>query len=154
MIESGTITGTIESNNGAEALVSFADGAQRLFKRGPESKKQFLTNFPLGGTVEASRRACDISTRQKLFNAIESLFADREIAYSLVGVSPKRGKTVLVGQALNISGLAVFCARFFESPYGIDGRYFALGRGKQWEWLELTHDNFEYVCAKIARANK
>jgi hypothetical protein len=151
MIEAGTITGTIESNNGAEALVSFADGAQKLFKRGPESKKRFLTNFPIGGTVEAKRLACNVSTRQDLFDAIENLFGDRGITYSVVGIS-KRGKIVLAGSTLNISGLAVFCAPFFESPDGSDGEYFALGREEQWEWLELTPENFEYVCGEIANA--
>jgi hypothetical protein len=151
MFEAEMISGTIESNNGTEALVSFADGAEKLFERTAESETEFLANFPVGGTVEAKRVGGDIS-RQDLFDAIKNLFGDREIAYSVVGVL-KRDKTVLVGIALTISGLAVFCAPVFESPDGSDGRYFALGRGDQWEWLEASQENFEYVFGEIANAN-
>jgi hypothetical protein len=150
MIEAGTITGTIESNNGTEALVSFADGAQILFERTAESETDFLANLPIGGTTESKRFACDISTRQDIFAALEYLFRDRGIAYS-VGVI-ERGDAPLVGLVLNISGLAVFCAPVFESPDGGDGRYLALGRGEHWEWLEVSLENFEYVCGEIGKA--
>jgi len=145
-----TITGTIESNNGTEALVCFADGAEKLFERIAESKTEFLARFPLGGMVEAKRLASDISTRQGMFAALQNLFGDRGITYSVSMF--ERNNTALVGTSLNISGLAVFCAPVFESPDGGDERYFALGRGEQWEWLEVNQQNFEYVCGEIGKA--
>jgi hypothetical protein len=151
MIEAGTIIGTVESNNGTEALVSFADGAQKLFQRCAESETEFLATFPIGDTVEADRLACAISTRQDLFDALKNLFSDRGIVYSVCMF--EKGNAALVGVALNISGLAVFCAPVFESPDGSYGRYFALGRGEQWEWLEVSQENFEYVCGEISNAN-
>ena len=45
MIATETITGTVESNNGTEALVRFADGARKLFERGAESETEFLQSF-------------------------------------------------------------------------------------------------------------
>ncbi len=150
MFEAEMITGTIESNNGTAALVSFADGAEKLFERTAESETEFLANFPVGGAVEAKRVGGDIS-RQDLFDAIKNLFGDREIAYSVCMF--KKGNAALVGVALNISGLAVFCAPVFESPDGSDGRYFALGRGDQWEWSEASQENLEYVFGEIANAS-
>jgi hypothetical protein len=47
MFEAEMITGTIESNNGSEALVSFDDGAKKPFERTAESKTEFLANFPI-----------------------------------------------------------------------------------------------------------
>lgn len=151
MIETGTIIGTIESNNGTEALVSFADGAQQLFERSTESEAEFLAAFPVGDRVEAQGFAHEISTREDLFAALETMFSD-EITDSSIIVISKKGKRLLVGTALNISGLAVFCAPGCEAPDGSDGRYFALGRGEQWEWLELTEENFGYVCGEIVHA--
>jgi hypothetical protein len=53
MIEAGAITGTIESNNGTEALVSFPVGAQQLFERSTGSQAEFLAASPIGGTTQA-----------------------------------------------------------------------------------------------------
>ena len=53
MLEAGTIIGTIESNNGTEALVSFAAGAKQLFKRSTGSGAEFSAAFPVGGTAQA-----------------------------------------------------------------------------------------------------
>jgi len=61
----------------------------------------------------------------------------------------ERDNAALVGMILNVSGLSVFCAPVCESPDGSDGRYFALGRREQWEWLEVSPRNFEYVCGEI-----
>jgi len=149
--EAETITGTIESNNGTVALVSFADGVQKLFERTAESEMEFLAKFPIGSAAEAKRLACDISTRQDIFAALKNLFSDRGISYSVCMFA--RGNAALVGTALNISGVAVFCAPDCDSPDGSDGRYFALGRRKQWEWLEISQENFEYVCVEIAEAS-
>jgi len=150
MIATETITGTVESNNGTEALVRFADGARKLFERGAESETEFLANFPVGGTAEAKRLACDLSTREGIFDGLKNLFGDRKITYDVSMF--KTGNAALVGTALNISDLAVFCAPACESPEGSDGRYFALGRGEQWEWLEVSEENFNYVCGEIAKA--
>ena len=153
MIEPRTITGTIESNNGTEALVNFADGAQQLFERSTGSEAEFLAAFPVGDTVEANRFAYEISTRDDPFDALEDLFSDQITDGSIIAISKKgKPKPLLIGTAMNISGLAVFCAPGCEAPDGSDGRYFALGRGGQWEWLELTEENFGYVCGEIAHA--
>jgi len=152
MIETETIAVTVKSNNGTEALVSFADGAEKLFKRTAESEAEFFATFPIGGTAEAKRLAWDFSTRQGIFAALENLFGDGGISYD-VGMF-ERGNAALVGMILNVSGLAVFCAPVCESPVGSEGRYFALGRGEQWEWLEVSPRNFEYVCGEIWEASR
>jgi hypothetical protein len=145
-----TITGTVESNNGTEARVSFSDGARKIFERTVESETEFLVQFPVGNTKKAKRLTCDLSTRQGIFDGIENLFGDNGITYSVSMF--ESGGAALVGAALNISGLSVFCAPVCESPDGRDGRYFALGRGEQWEWLEVSQENFEYVCGEIGEA--
>ena len=120
-------------------------------QRSTESEAEFLAAFPVGDTVEAQGFAHEISTREDLFAALETMFSDQITDSSIIVIS-KKGKRLLVGTALNISGLAVFCAPGCEAPDGSDGRYFALGRGGQWEWLELTEENFGYVCGEIAHA--
>jgi len=111
-----TITGTIESNNGTEALVCFADGAEKLLK---------LSGLHL---IYPRGKACSPPCK--------SYFGDRGITYSVSMF--ERDNTALLGTSLNVSGLAVFCAPVFESPDGGDEQYFALGRGEQWEWLAVT----------------
>jgi hypothetical protein len=158
-IEAETISRTVVSNNGTKALVRFADGAEKLFeRRTAESETEFLANFPVGVTREAKHVACDISTREGIFASLEYLFGCWGITYdvNMFDCGVRDGiPTALVGLALNISGsppLTVFCAPACESPGLGDGRYFALGRGEQFEWLEVSQANFNYVCREIAKS--
>ncbi len=77
-----TITGIVESNNGAEAVVSFADGTRRLFERGAKREAEFLSMFPAGGTI-AAKRITVRAACQDIFYDLQDVFGDRGFAYSV-----------------------------------------------------------------------
>lgn len=154
MIEADTIIGTVESNDGDTAAVRFSDGAVKLFSRGPESKEEFRKIFLVGSSQESRRLAINLSNREGLFDGIKPVFPTETLKYR-VGLFKEVEGCGLVTLSVTVgdSGITVFCAPVCESPDGSDGQYSALAQAEQLEWLDLSQENFEYVCGEIAAAS-